>query len=166
MSFTFTTKRLMSIVEEAVIHLAQMMDENPDLSTDNTRKAVDNWSTQLPHLGDKIRQMRQGGDASENDVIKMDAAKWIKTHQVEDVIDLLANKHNELVGYQQLIDLVGKQAYRDALRREAIELEENKISKVQMADLWNSMEKPALGGLRWNVEMISALIEESASGLP
>ena len=79
--------------------------------------------------------------------------------KVEDVMQMLAEKFSLEVDYEQLIGLIGNDRYLKALKREVVELEINSISNEQMASLWNSLGKPALGGERWTIEAVAALVD-------
>ncbi|MCB1798453.1 MAG: hypothetical protein KDI67_06170, partial [Gammaproteobacteria bacterium] len=86
------------------------------------------------------------------------ATELLRAMPVEDVIDTLNDKHGLTLSLGQLIQLVGEKAYIEALRHEAAELEMNRISAEQTAQLWNDAGRPAPGGGLWSSKKIAALL--------
>ncbi|MEW8525970.1 MAG: hypothetical protein AB2552_23315, partial [Candidatus Thiodiazotropha endolucinida] len=89
------------------------------------------------------------------------AIDLIEENLVDDVLDLLNRESTKEIDYYELIDMVGKDRYIEALTREAVELEVNAISSEQAAELWNNCGKPTVGGERWTATGVSVLMGKS-----
>ena len=87
-----------------------------------------------------------------------EAAELLGSMAPEDVIDHLAREHNQDLSLSQLIALVGDEAYKDALGREAREYELNRILPEQTAQIWNEMHRPVPGGGLWNAFKVKELL--------
>jgi len=76
----------------------------------------------------------------------------------ESVLDELASAHNHPLSLQELIFLAGEKHYIAALKKEAVEFEQNLILSSQTAEIWNEMSRPAPGGGLWSQNKIDKLI--------
>jgi phage-related minor tail protein len=150
--------KFLMIADAAAEHLRRLIPQFPHLVTDEVKAAVENW--------DKFKQWRGSIEITKHEHKHVDQELLVKTaidllehHQMEDVMELLAEQFSIEMDYPRLIGLIGKARYRHALRHETSELQSNKISFEQMAELWNSLGKPAFGNERWTAHSISMLVE-------
>jgi len=81
----------------------------------------------------------------------------------ESVVEELDREHNQTFNLRELIGLVGEEHYLSALRREAIEFQENRILPAQTAEIWGEMSRPAPGGGLWNQKKVETLILSTPS---
>ncbi|MEN8176988.1 MAG: hypothetical protein ABFS39_00020 [Pseudomonadota bacterium] len=154
------------VADEAIDILKKLTGNYPHLVSPHVKAAIDNWEK---HVYSRIDAEQAAADLerAEEEALSRLAAELIETHQMEDVLELLSEKFSITVDYQRLIGLIGKDSYVHALRREVSVLEANAISLEQMAQLWNGMGKPVLGGGRWTASKISLITkppEESFHG--
>ncbi len=147
--------RFLMIADEAVDHLERLMKRFPHLASEHVQDAVENWQKRG---SGGIEMVMPGAEADPDEALAESAIALIQDHMVEDVMDRLAEENDVEVDYDRLIGLVGKDRYIGALRREIIELRANSVSMEQMAELWNSLGKPALGQEQWTARTISLLL--------
>jgi hypothetical protein len=81
--------------------------------------------------------------------LKESAVKLLKEYDFEDVLDKMASEHDCNLEGQQLVELVGKSAYHEALKQEVAVFASNAIAPDQAANLWNSLGRPSLYGGTW-----------------
>lgn len=150
--------KFLIVAEEAVRQLRRFQGQYPHLTTPEVNIAVEQWG--------KFKQIRGSLDISSKkektgqfDNLSKMAVELMHEHQIEDAMEILAERFSMELDYKKFIGLIGKERYRGALRHEARDLRSNAISFQQMADLWNSMGKPALGGERWTAHSVSLLAE-------
>lgn len=148
----------LAVAGDAVEHLKRLMEQYPHLVSPHVKNAVNSWSD-AQHAGGDIEIVACDLKAAQEESLVDLAIELIEKHQVEDVMHMLAEKFSLEVDYNRLIELVGDDRYIQALKREVVELEINSVSNEQMANLWNSLGKPALGKDRWTTEAVSALAE-------
>jgi hypothetical protein len=142
---------------EAVGQLKKLTRDFPHLTTQPVRHAIETWNEDLFRRGELIWEERQRVKR-EQAALELRAIELIDQNHVDDVLEMLANEFERDFDYYDLIDMVGKDRYIGALRREAIELVQNCVSPEQTADLWNSVGKPPIGGERWNAVGVSVLM--------
>ncbi|MEN8168571.1 MAG: hypothetical protein ABFR65_13990 [Pseudomonadota bacterium] len=150
--------RFLEIADKAVAHLERLMHYYPHQVSSHVKSAVENWEDRTQSRG-SIEMALVDLKMAEDEALSATAAELLESHQMEDVMEMLAEQFSMEVDYARLIALVGKGCYTSALRREVNELKMNSISFDQMANLWNSMGKPSLGGDRWTAQSISMLAE-------
>jgi hypothetical protein len=150
--------KFIAVADDAVNHLRYLIQNLPHLVTPDVKAAIEQW--------DKLKQWRGSIEFVKSAQNVVDQAQLAKTaielledHQMEDVMEMLAEQYYIDMDYPRLIGLIGQSRYRHALRHESRELQNNAISFDQMASLWNSLGKPALGGERWTAHSISLLVE-------
>jgi len=148
----------LAAADEAVVHLQRVMGLYPHLVTPHLKNAVSNWAS-MRLAKEEMEAAALAMKAAQEEALKKLANELIEKYQVEDVMQMLAEKFSLEVDYDRLIGLIGADRYAQALKREVVELEINSISPEQMADLWNSLGKPALGDERWTTEAVAALTE-------
>ena len=82
----------------------------------------------------------------------------IKTHSPEECLDALRSAYNIDINLTDLIYHIGEAEYMDAMRREAVLYQENKILPGQTAELWNQLERPAPGKAHWTENDVDKLL--------
>ncbi len=110
-----------SVAEEAVVILRKLAGIYPHLVSPLVDAAVDNWEKRISN-GLEARRAAAEIKRAEEEALSRLASELIETHQMEDVLQLLSEEFSIEIDYQQLINLVGKDQYINALRREASEL--------------------------------------------
>jgi len=163
----------LTTAEEVAQRLECLMEAFPELASDQTKAAVDNWRRQAVTLtlpvpdasaeGDLVGDTRERLSGSgPQDQIAREAIELVAIHSIKDAMDLLIERFGVTLDYAQLIDLIGIDHYRQVLRREAVELQQNKVSLLQTSELWNSMGRPAMGDALWGPKGVSMLLEHTA----
>ncbi len=142
---------------EAISQLKRLTHDFPRLSTRHVKVAIETWNEEMFQKGELVWLEKQR-KKMERDALEMRAAELIETHHTDDALDILISEFGRQIDFYGLLDLCGREKYIDALRREAIELKANCISPEQTAELWNSVNKPAVGGERWNAKAVSVLM--------
>ncbi|MES9813999.1 MAG: hypothetical protein ACH255_09760 [Candidatus Thiodiazotropha sp.] len=148
------------VAREAVGHLRRLSRDFPHLATQPVRVAIDTWNEEMFQKGELVLVQKQRAKA-EQDAMEKRAIDLIEENLVDDVIDLLNRESTKEIDYCDLIDMVGKDRYIEALTREAVELKVNAISSEQAAELWNNCGKPTVGGERWTATGVSVLMGKS-----
>ena len=150
--------KFLTVADDAVDHLRNLTRHFPHLVTPEVREAIAQW--------DKFKQWRGSLEIVKPTPKVLDQAMLAKIaiellveHQMEDVMEMLEEQFDIDMDYPRFIGLIGKTRYRHALRHESRELQKNSISFEQMANLWKSLGKPAMGGDRWTAHNISILAE-------
>lgn len=133
--------------------IARFNEHFPHLSSADTRNVVPLVRQRLKDV--ELRMPRK----SELPDLGVVAAELLAAMSPEDVIDVLSEKHGAAISLSQLVQLVGDQAYREALQREAREFEMNLISPDQTAQLWNDAARPAPGGGLWTTRKVAELLQ-------
>lgn len=152
----FENCEFLDVAREAVDKLKRLSKEYPHLTTQTVRHALDTWDEDLFRRGELIWEERQRVLA-EKSAVEQRVLELIETHHVDDAIDIINSEFGKDIDYNDLIDIVGRELYIDALSREAVELQMNSISAEQTADLWNACGRPTVGGERWNEVAVSVL---------
>ncbi|MCB1874548.1 MAG: hypothetical protein KDH88_01080 [Chromatiales bacterium] len=98
------------------------------------------------------------GTADERAELAEFALTALQSSPVEDVMSALTRRTGSDWDYLSLIELTGKEAYMQSLRKEAGELLANAISPRQIADLWGELGRPAIGGLSWGEHNVRGLL--------
>ncbi|MES9945809.1 hypothetical protein [Candidatus Thiodiazotropha sp. CDECU1] len=142
---------------EAVGHLRRITSNFPHLATKSVRVAIETWNEDMFRKGELILVQKQRAKA-ERDALEKRAIELIEANHVDDVLDMLNQDSSREIDYHDLIDMVGKDRYIEALSQEAIELKVNAISPEQAAELWNNSGKPTVGGDRWTATGVSVLM--------
>lgn len=142
---------------EALGHLQRITHDFPHLATQSVRVAIETWNEDMFRKGELILVQKQRAKA-EQDALEKRAIELIEVNHVDDVLDMLNQDSSRELDYLDLIDMVGKDRYIEALSREAIELKVNAISPEQAAELWNNSGKPTVGGERWTATGVSVLM--------
>jgi hypothetical protein len=146
------------IADEVAAQLQHLMQSFPHLVTENITIAVANW-TKFKQWNNPRGVEQAQRQAGVDTLLAKSATALLEKHQIEDAMEILAERFSTPIDYPRFIALIGHAGYRSALRHEIKELQDNAISFQQMADLWNSLGKPTLGGNRWTAHSVSMLVE-------
>lgn len=151
-------QKLFESVEACAERLDQLNKRYAHLATEATQESVKVWKVVKEQiLAEQAEELpRQQGPELKSLAIELLEKQG---HKLEDAIDILAAEHGITVDLVGLIQGIGKTAYIAALRREAVELQENAISFPQIASLWNDLGRPAIGGETWSARTVSILVE-------
>jgi len=145
-------------IDACADRLAFLNENFSALATDNTRRGVELWrqyrtrSPIRPSTGDEDAI----GGKEEVD-LKPIIIELLTNNSFEDVQDILVGEYSTEMSLPDMVQLIGKQEYLIALKRELGELLRNAVSFEQVATLWNDLERPALGNTTWNAGSISLL---------
>ena len=150
--------KFLMVADDAVDHLRYLIKHFPNLVTPEVKAAVEHWDKFKQWRG-SVEFYKPAKQVVDQALLAQTAIDLLQEYQMDDVMEMLAEKFSIEMDYHQFIGLVGKTRYRHALRNESKELQKNSISFEQMADLWNNMGKPAMGGDRWTAQIISMLVE-------
>ena len=142
---------------EAVAQMKRLTHDFPRLSTRHVKQAIETWNEEMFRKGEIVWLEKQRKRMLRN-ALEERAAELIENRHTDDVLDMLIAEFNQDIDFHGLLDLCGREKYVAALRREAIELRANSISPEQTADLWNSVDKPAIGGEHWNAQAVAVLM--------
>jgi len=129
----------------------------PHLSNELTRKVVPTVRQRLKDVEVRMPKKTEAPDFASV------AADLLDHMPPEDVLDELARDHNLHTDLRDLIAIAGEDAYLQALRREALEYEQNRILAEQTSLIWNEMSRPAPGGGLWNQQKVEQLISDGNS---
>jgi hypothetical protein len=143
---------------EAISQLKRLTHDFPQLSTRHVKQAIETWNEDMFKKGEIVWLEKQR-KRMERDAMEKRAAELIEDHMTDDALDMLMKEFDKEIDFYGLMDLCGRDGYIAALRREAMELKENCISPEQTAELWNSVDKPAVGGDHWNAKAVSVLMD-------
>jgi hypothetical protein len=151
-------------------HLAWKKMETANVAAD----AIERFNTTFPHLSTEITrdvvpltrrrlkaiQLEMPLKVQRPDLVA-EAATLLSKLNPEDAAADLSERFGVDVDLVGLVQLVGEEAYLDALVREAVEYRTNRISPDQTASLWNDAHRPAPGGGRWSSHDIERLLEQA-----
>lgn len=118
----------------------------------NQGEHVDNVTLVAPKAGDD-----KGGGLSPEE-IKSIAQGTLLHNGLDDTLDILDTKYKVSLSTEELVELVGPDAYKDALKREGEEYRANSISFDQIAQLWNDFGRPPLGEGNWTSISVSSVV--------
>jgi len=145
-------------VDACAERLDELNRRFPDLATDTSRMGVEHWLRHKTKAGiHNLAELDPKPKRSSGELKEL-ALRLLKIHDLEEVLDILLNEYQIDITLSQFIHLVGNHAYLVALRKDADGLLQNAISYEQIADLWNDMDRPALGGPSWNARSVSMLV--------
>jgi len=149
--------QFIEVAREAVSQLRRLTRDFPALSSSHVKLAIETWNEEMFRKGEII-WLEKERRRLEKSALENRAAALIAGQLVDDVLDALNSEFSKELGYRDLIDLVGRDKYINAMCREAEELKQNFISPEQTAELWNSVGKPSVGGDRWVATAVSVLM--------
>jgi hypothetical protein len=150
--------RFLTVADDAVDHLRNLIRHFPHLVTPEVKAAIEHWD-QLKERRGRIEFVKPFQKTRDRALWAKKANELIEDHPMEEVMEILEEEFSIKMDYPRLIGLIGKVRYRHALRNESRVLQHHAISFQQMADLWNSLGKPPMGGERWTAHSISLLVE-------
>lgn len=152
-------RKLFESVDACADRLEELNNQFADLASDSTRKSVESWRNLKEAVYfDYTESSKAPAEGPDIKAIAVDLLEN-QGHGLEDVIDLLMSDHKVEIDIRGLAQLIGKQVYIAALRRDAADLLDNSISFNQIASLWNDLDRPAFGGENWTGRNVSILVE-------
>jgi len=146
---------LVNAVDACAERLHLLNEQYPELASSASIGGVMHWRKR--RIQHRLRKPEPAAEVSGGPDIKAVALGLLKRNGLEDVLDILLEKHSIDLSLPKLIHLIGKEAYIASLKREAGQLLQNAISYEQIANLWNDLDRPALGSASWNSRTISVL---------
>jgi len=166
------TADFFTALEEGADQLDKLNQTHPNLASDDTRDAVEEFRRlpiilQQTHSNEthQISTNKQDFTEEKDDDNKGDqklietAQELLAIHSFDDVLDILQTEHGVTLNLAQLVNLVGNNIYLVALRREAKEFQSNAISTPQIAQLWSDLERPPIGDSSWTATSVSMVLE-------
>jgi hypothetical protein len=164
------TDELIDALDACADHLEKLNAKFPKLACDVTHEGVENWRKRQVHFSINYEEKDHGapielgaGDVIETEAETEDlgelARELLEANNVDDVVDVLTQDYDPDMSVSKLIELVGNGSYVAALKREVSFLEENAVTFEQIAELWNQLDRPALGGDKWTARSVSILAE-------
>lgn len=152
-------RKLFEAVDACADQLDRLNNQFPHLAKKSTRESVSHWRNRKIQI--RLHQTHDESAVTGNpteDVKKL-AMNLLETNGLEETLDILFATHQLDITLPKLIHLIGKGEYIVALRKDAGLLLENAISYDQIAQLWNDLDRPAMGGPNWNGRSVSILVE-------
>ncbi len=146
---------LIEAVDNCAERLHHLNQNYPLLATPASLEGVQHWRQRRAHH--RLRHKVPPAELPEGPNIRAITLDLLQHNGLEDTLDILLDKHDVDLSLPKLIHLVGKEAYIAALKREAALLLANAISYEQIANLWNDLDRPALGGASWSPRSVSVL---------
>ncbi|MCB1760705.1 MAG: hypothetical protein KDI68_13095 [Gammaproteobacteria bacterium] len=151
-----TISRLMAAIDACASQLERLNNQFPHLATTSTLQGVESWRGRRVVKPTPVEEPPQKS-ASEPLDIRALAIGLVADHSLEDALDMLLEQHDIDLSMRELVHLIGRKSYSATLKRDLRELLKNAISYEQIANLWNDLERPALGNDTWNSRSISLL---------
>lgn len=151
-------QKLFDSIEACAERLDQLNKRYTHLATEATRESVKTWRVVREQV--LAEQVDESSDQQAPELKPLANELLEKQgHTLDETIEILEAQHGITIDLVGLIQSIGKTAYIAALRREAVELQENAISFPQIASLWNDQGRPAIGGETWSARTVSILVE-------
>ena len=164
--------KLMETVDACADRLNELNDRFPELSSIEMKESVDFWRRVRPKgsievveppksdmMPVEIEVAEKPTQEENREKVRRIAMDLLRSNGLEDTLDILRSEYKVDLTIKNLIVLVGKKEYIDALRQDGQMLHDNAISFDQIADLWNDLERPAFGGEFWTSRTVSMLFE-------
>jgi hypothetical protein len=152
-------RKLLESVDACADRLEALNTRFSNLASDSTRESVEAWRRVKERVEfDQTTEKKEEGSGLDVSSIAVELLEK-QGHSLEDVIDILMSDHGIEVTIECLAQMIGKQAYIAALRKDAGDLLGNAISYSQIASLWNDLDRPAFGGESWTARSVSILVE-------
>lgn len=153
------SKSLLAAIDACADLLEDLNSRRPELSGDTARQGVEQWrNRKIVQAADPLEDEEEKATSTDPDLGAL-IVELLQTNGIEDVLDILEAEHDTSLTIEEMIDVGGKEAYIEALRKDAKELVGNSISYNQVSSLWNDLGRPALGGINWNSRGVSILVE-------
>ena len=150
-------RRLDEEVEACATRLDELNMRFPNLATSVTREAVEHWRSRNQRT--LTYEQRESDHAGYDEVyVKGLAIGLLADHPLEDIVTILSSEHDIALTLPQLVDLIERENYLAALRRDVAVLTKNSVSYEQIAKLWTENGRPALGRTGWSAQSVSALV--------
>ena len=149
--------RLDEEIEGCATRLDELNVRFPNLATSVTREAVEQWRSR--NQGILTYGPRGAVQAGYDEAhAKGLAVGLLEDHGLEDVLEILRSEHEIVLTLHELVDLIERENYLAALRKDVGLLTENSVSYEQIAKLWTETGRPALGSVGWSAQSVSALV--------
>ena len=158
-------------LEEGADLLDRLNEVYPDLADDFTQNSVEEFrrktinrhtnqgqSTAVSTHKQTFTEEPANTDPAEQKLIET-AQELLAIHSFDDVLDILQTEHDITLDLPQLANLIGNNAYTNALRREAHEFQSNAISLPQIVQLWKDFGRPPVGDTEWTESSVSMILE-------
>jgi len=129
----------------------------PELASDGTHEAVQKWRHRRGEIRLQVKEVQKGHGVEIVQNLDQLCVELLEIHSLEDVSDILLEKHGIDMSVRKLITIVGKGAYIAAMRKEVGFLRQNGIGIEQIADLWNELGRPGPGSGPWTESSVSLL---------
>ena len=152
-------RKLFEAVDACADQLDRLNNQFPNLAGKSTRESVIHWRNRKIQVRLHQTHGDKGAKGNRNDDVKKLAMKLLENNGLEDTLDILLAKHQKDLTLPKLIHLIGKGEYIVALRKDAGLLLDNAISYDQIAQLWNDLDRPAMGSPKWSGRSVSILVE-------
>lgn len=133
--------------------LERLNEKYPGLSTDFTAEIVPVVRNRMKSSVGQI-----GAPPKVDDDFLNFLKEEIHNDNPLDLLDRAKAEKGKDISIDDLLYFVGKDAYMDAMHRQAREFHDNRISHAQICQLWNESELPAPGKDLWKPEDIEAMI--------
>ncbi len=154
---------LFDVVDACAERLETLHKRFPDLATHENLESVANWHQRKQQLKLRLAGKQHAREASAEkpdlEQVRELAISLLGANGLEECLDLMLAEHRIDLTLPELIRLVGKKGYIDALRGDARMLLANAISYEQIASLWNDLERPAFSGPKWEARTVAQLVE-------
>ncbi len=149
--------RLDEEIEACAMRLDELNVRFPNLATNITKEAVEHWRSRNRRML-SYRQIESGHAGYDQAYIKRVAIGLLADHALEDIPTILNREHEVDLTLPELVELIERENYLVALRKDVALLTENSVSYEQIARLWTENGRPALGRIGWNAKSVSALV--------
>ncbi len=149
--------RLDEEVEACATRLDELNMRLPNLATSVTREAVEYWRSRNQRT--LTYGQRESDHAGYDEAyVKGLAIGLLADHALEDIVTILSSEHDIALTLPELVDLIERENYLAALRKDVALLTTNSVSYEQIAKLWTENGRPALGRHAWSAQSVSALV--------
>lgn len=152
-------RKLFEAVDACADQLDRLNNQFPNLAGKSTRESVSHWRNRKIQI--RLHQNHGDSEVEGNQTVdtKKLAMRLLQSNGLEETLDILLAEHQVDLTLPKLIHLIGKGEYIAALRKDAGLLLENAISYDQIAQLWNDLDRPAMGSPKWSGRSVSILVE-------
>lgn len=149
--------QFIEIAREAVEQLRRISKDFPQLASKQVRIALDTWDEEMFKKGEVIWLQKEHKRLLRS-AMETRAVELVEANMLDDALEMMNAEFDREMGFDALIDLIGRERYTEALKQEAAELKVNSISPEQTAELWNSAGKPPLGDGVWTATAVSVFM--------
>ncbi len=150
-------QNIIDVIDACADQLEHLNQTYPKLSSDDTHTAVQNWRQRRGEIRLIVKEAQKGHGVEIVQNLEQLCVELLENHGLEDVSDILLEKHGMDISVRKLIKTVGKGAYISAMRKEVGFLQQNGVALEQIADLWNELDRPGPGSEPWTESSVSLL---------